>query len=528
MKVDSTFLTLILLFVGAYYLFLFFIALNHKEVRIKNCEEYFYFIIIPAKNEEKVIETTLKRCLKFNNNNYRIIVVDDNSNDLTPVIVNRLSQLDSKIILLNNLPNEYKKGKGNVLNYAYRQIMISLSSNFMKPFNLPDDFKTCFDDEHIIVGVFDADAKPSINMLDEISSVFSNFDVDAVQTAVRIYNRNQSLLAKMQDIEFLGFSRIIQKARSIFGSVGLGGNGQFSKLSSLNLIGLEPWGNTLTEDFELGLRMISKGMRLYFTDRAIVEQEGVVSLKALIRQRTRWLQGHFNNWKYIFHIIRSKSPIITKVDTLIYIIFVSVVFIVGFSLTLSLLSAFKVIFVENKMLEIFYNKNYLLGFIVLITYSFAFIPMFVYSIFEFYKDKGFFIKISYILLFAIYTYIWLPSGIAGLYRLATQKTEWIKTKRIATPISSLTEINEDSIYFIDEKRKAPRIEFHSFLFLNNKQVYYLENYSEYGARIIIPFTEKMTVEELSIDVPIIGNKKAKIVWEKEDTYTVTIGLKFVS
>jgi hypothetical protein len=38
----------------------------------------------------------------------------------------------------------------------------------------------------------------------------------------------------------------------------------------------------------------------------------------------------------------------------------------------------------------------------------------------------------------------------------------------------------------------------------------------------------MTVEELLIYVPMIGNKRAKIVWKKEDTYTVTIGLKFVS
>jgi len=304
MYFNSTILTDILLFVGIYYLFLFVVALHVKDVQQGNDYRYFYFVIIPAKNEEKVIENAINACLRFRGDNYRIVVVDDNSNDSTPLIVNSICKSNPKVVLLNNILNQRKRGKGSVLNYAFRQISFAISQDFIEPFNLQNSFTDSFDKEHIIIGVFDADAVPAENILYEISSVFSNLEVDAIQTTVRISNRNQSLLAKMQDIEFLGFSRIIQKARSKFGSVGLGGNGQFSRLSSLDKIGLEPWGSTLTEDFELGLRMISKGMRLYFTDKTIVEQEGIISLRALLKQRTRWLQGHFTNWKYIPSIIK--------------------------------------------------------------------------------------------------------------------------------------------------------------------------------------------------------------------------------
>lgn len=527
MYFNSTILTDILLFVGVYYLFLFIVALHVKDVQQGSDYSYFYFVIIPAKNEEKVIKNTINACLRFRGDSYRIVVVDDNSNDSTPLIVNSICKSNPKVVLLNNISNQRKRGKGSVLNYAFRQISFAISQNFMEPFNLKNSFTDSFDKEHIIIGVFDADAVPSENMLCKISSVFSNLKVDAIQTAVRISNRNQSLLAKMQDIEFLGFSRIIQKARSKFGSVGLGGNGQFSRLSSLEKIDIEPWGSTLTEDFELGLRMISEGMRLHFTDEAIVEQEGVISLRAILKQRTRWLQGHFTNWKYIPSIIKSDTPLITKIDTLIYIVFVSVVFLVGLSLMLSVLSILRVIVVENKMLEVFYNKNYILGLIALTAYSFAFIPMFIYSVFKFYKDRNFFYKVFYVFLFAAYTYIWLPAGVAALYRLLTKRTEWLKTTRVAitTPSSAYA---IEGAGFRNERRRVPRFVFHTYSFANQSPCFII-NLSTLGAKIIMPDKNQINDQStLSLDIPLFGSKQAKIVWQKESRGLITARLEFVS
>jgi len=525
MYFDATWLTLLLIFVGFYYLFLFFIALSVKDEGKEPDKSYFYFLIIPARNEEKVIENTINGCLKIKGDNFRTIVVNDNSTDSTPKIVDRLSKQNEKVILLDNPPQHAYKGKGAVLNYAFEQINLAINYNFTNPLNLSPDFLEKFDESHIIIGVFDADAIPNEDILEVVSSIFSAKELDAVQTAVRISNKNQSMLAKMQDIEFLGFSRIIQKARSKFGSVGLGGNGQFTKLSSLKKIRGKPWGDTLTEDFELGLRFISHGMRLGFTDKVIVEQEGVVSLIALLKQRTRWLQGHFINWKYIPSIIKSHSSILTKIDTLIYIVFVSVVFLVGLSLAVSLLSIAKYLYVSNQMLEIFYNKSYLLGIFALLCYSFAFIPLFIYSVFKFYREQGLLKKLLYIFLFAIYTYIWLPAGIAALYRIILKKSEWLPTKRVAIERGIGNYVLQENNMVFQERRRLPRLAFRAFALIQHSPCFIVD-INELGAGVIMPKTSHISDRYVELDIPVFGNKKGNIVWKKEMGDLVRAGVEF--
>ncbi len=526
---NTTWLTLILLFVGVYYLFLFIVSLGVKETYVDPDVNYFYFLIIPAKNEEKVIKSTLDSCLNLKGDNYRILVVDDNSDDNTTKIVLNIASENKKVVLLTNPPGQLKKGKGAVLNFAYKQIQTALKTDFLQPLNLDKEFSKKFDKDRIVIGVFDADAHPSSNMLKEVSKVIYNNKVDAVQTTVRISNRFQSLLSRMQDVEFLGFSRVIQKARSRFGSVGLGGNGQFTKLSALEEIGDIPWGDTLTEDLELGLRLIIKGKRLFFTDKAIVEQEGVISLRAILKQRTRWLQGHFMNWKYLPGILTANIPLKTKLDTTVYIVFVSVVFLVGLSLLISLLSFLKVIFIRNEILEIFYDKSYLLGTISLFVYSFVFIPMFIYSVFKYYKEETLIAKFSYIFLFAFYTYIWLPAGITAIYRIITGRTQWVKTGRVTLDgIEEITATANIRSFRESERRKWPRRVYLTYASINNEDNAFIKDISKGGIKITCPASAIKNEDSFCMDIPGVGKKRAKVVWyNKNSENTLEAGLQFV-
>lgn len=524
MHFNATWLTILLLFVGAYYLLLFIVSFMVKIKKSLPRDPYFYFLIIPAKNEEKVIKNTLENILRIHGENFRVIVTDDGSTDTTSKIVQGISIRDKRVILLHKPQNIEKKGKGAVLNYSLEQIKRAIFARFFAPFNLSDDFLEKFPYERIVIGVFDADARPSENILIEVSKVLNGERADAVQTAVRISNRNQSLLARMQDVEFLGFSRIVQKARSFFGSVGLGGNGQFTLLSALDEISTAPWGDTLTEDLELGLRLISRDKKITFADSTIVAQEGLTSLKAIIRQRTRWLQGHFMNWRYIPSILRASISLKTRIDTLIYIIFVSVVFLVGLSIAVSALSVLHIIYVSNSMLSVFYNKNYLLYTVALLLYSLAFIPMFIYSVFKFYGENSFLKKISYIFLFAAYTYIWLPAGIAGLYNLIMKHNEWAKTERVAEDISyHLLEYPLE----VQERRACPRYLFHTLSYTNDK-ICFIDNISCGGVKVVM---KKEDFDSVAKGTPIVrlphgGEKFATIVWKKEKEGYIEAGLKF--
>ncbi|MBC7195485.1 MAG: glycosyltransferase, partial [Caldisericia bacterium] len=421
---------------------------------------------------------TLDKFLEFKNQNFRLIVINDNSTDYTRNIVNSFLNKDERIILFDKFNYNGKSGKGSVLNFAIDQLINLFKHKFLEPLNLDNTFLEKYSYDKIIIGVYDADSIPDLNSINKISLFFEKTECDACQTLVRISNRNKNLLAKMQDIEFIGFSRVIQKGRSIIGSVGLGGNGQFVKLSSLLKLGEKPWGDTLTEDLELGLRLIAKGLKLGYCDDIITEQEGVIKLKSLIIQRSRWLQGHLMNWKYIPKIISSKSKLITKIDTIFYLTFVTTVPLITVSWFLSILSFMKIIFIKNLILNYFWNLNNLLGFIIIILFSLTFLPIFFYGIRDFYKDNKY-KKLFDIIIFAIYTYIWIPSFFIAIFRIILKRRQWIKTERYVFEKPYLESIN----ILTYERRLHPRISLNMFKVIEDFPAFLLD-YSEGGIGIL--------------------------------------------
>jgi len=99
-------------------------------------------VVIPAYNEEKRIEPSLKfviNYLKNNYNEYEIIIVDDCSNDNTSKIVSKYTSNNVKI-----LRNEINRGKGysvkkGILNAQYPLILFS-DSDLATPIEELKDF----------------------------------------------------------------------------------------------------------------------------------------------------------------------------------------------------------------------------------------------------------------------------------------------------------------------------------------------------------------------------------------------------
>ena len=85
-------------------------------------------------------------------------------------------------------------------------------------------------------------------------------------------------LVRMQDIEFRTAIAAMQCLRGHTLSVGLGGNGQFTRLSTLDRIGAAngtPWHGSLLEDYELGVHVMLAGFRNVYLHDTHVEQEGL-------------------------------------------------------------------------------------------------------------------------------------------------------------------------------------------------------------------------------------------------------------
>lgn len=252
-----------------------------------------FWIIVPCLNEERVVATTVASALALSGpwgTRTRVLVVDDGSDDATPDVLAGIDHL-ALHVLRRDLPYA-RQGKGEALNAAYRYIR--------------DRTEDAQEDPHrVAVGVIDGDGRASANMLAEVSYAMRDKNVGATQSRVRIHNRNR-ILAAVQDLEFGMVADASQSLRDTLGTVGLGGNGQFARLSALVTLGDNPWSKCLVEDLELGLRMHLEGMKLRYLPHASVTQQGLVDAHRLIRQRTRWAQGNLQCARYLPKLMASR------------------------------------------------------------------------------------------------------------------------------------------------------------------------------------------------------------------------------
>lgn len=381
-------------------------------------DDLFYVFMVPCLNEEAVIAKTLERLTSLPGPARAVLVIDDGSEDKTGDIVREWSSTNPNVWLLQRVAPNCRKGKGAALNNAFQYL---LDSNLLDGRRLDD----------VIVGVVDADGRPDPHTLAEVAPFFRDPKVGACQIGVRMYNRDDNFLARMQDIEFVVFTEMFQKARNRVGSAGLGGNGQFTRLTTLMSLGDEPWSDYLTEDLELGINMLTKGWHNTFCPTAFVNQQAVTDFQRLLRQRTRWFQGQLQCWNCIPTILRSPLPVRVIVD-LCYHLLGAIVMVLMSILTLAL-GGITLGLVFKALLA--GQPGWILGawWRTLIGYMFGFSLAWIYAYLYWLRtpDRKFWRILIDTHVFNLYVYFWLISGLRALGRIATRRNGWAKTARTA-------------------------------------------------------------------------------------------------
>ncbi|MBO9578410.1 MAG: glycosyltransferase family 2 protein [Microbacteriaceae bacterium] len=306
-------LAFILLIVFLGYVVLIVVPfLRRKPLAEGDPSRYQWHAFVPCRDEEAVIGTTI-RSIRADFPLMHVWVIDDDSEDATADIVAGAAEADAMVHLVRRRRPMARTGKGDALNAAYRELGGRL------PVDAPRD-------RHIVV-VVDADGRLAENALRQAAgpSAFGDPRVGAAQVAVWMSNRDDHeplpgrsriaqlwgrFLNRMQDIEFRTTIAAMQSLRGHTRSVGLGGNGQFARLSALDLIADgsgEPWHGALLEDYELGIHTMLAGYRTVYLHDTHVEQEALPSLRRLLTQRTRWCQGGMQCARYLPKIIASPN-----------------------------------------------------------------------------------------------------------------------------------------------------------------------------------------------------------------------------
>lgn len=249
------------------------------------------FVMVPCLNEELVIGNTV-RALEAADPRLHVVVIDDGSEDDTALTAIAASAHGRTTVLERTLPHA-RQGKGRALNFGLTRVLQMVLDQKLDP-------------SKVVVAVMDADGQLSDGIVPIVLGHFAHDDgVGGLQLQVRIRNTG-SIITDYQDYEFWGVSAPAQVARARYGSTSLGGNGQFARLSALLMLGPTPWSDALTEDLDLSISVMAHGWKCVSTPSGWVSQQAVTSVRRLIRQRTRWMQGHVSCSRRVGELWRSE------------------------------------------------------------------------------------------------------------------------------------------------------------------------------------------------------------------------------
>jgi 1,2-diacylglycerol 3-beta-glucosyltransferase len=270
-----------------------------------DADPFTWVFLVPALNEELTIADSVGRLRALELRATHIVAIDDGSDDGTPAALGALA--GPGLHVLRREPPDARKGKAAALNYAWRRL---------------PELVAGADADEVIVCVVDADGRLSADAPRYAAASFAaDAEVGGVQSLVRIYNRTGPL-TWLQDVEFGVYGSLFQAGRTAWGTAGMGGNGQFNRLSALNAIADHdgPWHDRLTEDQDLGLRLIGAGWKGRQELRAVVSQQGLNNVRKLFRQRTRWSQGNLQAMGLLGTVWRAPVGLIPRAEQTAYLL----------------------------------------------------------------------------------------------------------------------------------------------------------------------------------------------------------------
>ncbi|HEV2902229.1 MAG TPA: glycosyltransferase family 2 protein [Gaiellaceae bacterium] len=426
-RVDVTWLGYFMAAVSLYYVVLFVLSLRIFARR----DPYpgprpGMALIIPAHNEEAVISETLESLVRLEYDSYALIVVNDGSTDATGERA-RAFESTGRVLVVDRPPEEAGRGKGAVLNEGYRVLGRLLEQG--------DPLVADFGGD-VVIGVIDADGLLEPNALAEVARLFADPRVAGVQMGVIIGNAHEGLIERCQDLEFVGFSHLAQAARDRIGSVGLGGNGQFTRLAALQSLGRPPWTDCLTEDLDLGLNLTQLGWKIRYCRTTSVTQQGVRTVRAWLRQRTRWAQGHYQCWHHVPKLLSATDvPLATRLDLSLYLLFVAFVMFVAANLAIAAAGAMGAIWVSNEFLSFIPPgppRN--------ITMEVIGLGPVVMLLTRYQQHSPHPLRWwelpAYGAAFGLYVYLWTLASVVAWFRLVAGRVGWAKTRRVSEEVAS--------------------------------------------------------------------------------------------
>lgn len=226
-------------------------------------------VVIPAHNEETVLEDALKSIGKVNypKDQIKVFLIADNCDDRTAEIGRAYkAQVFER-------SDTTQLGKGHALQWFFTHHQASY-----------EDLDCLF--------LIDADTVVDRNCIQEIVSTLSHPGTRAVQAYYTVGNPEASWMTALSYIGFILFNHVRTAGSSFLGSTaGLRGNGMGFRTELIKRYGWPCY--SLAEDLEFTVRLLQEGICVDYNPDAIVYTEMPETAGQADSQRRRWEKGRF-------------------------------------------------------------------------------------------------------------------------------------------------------------------------------------------------------------------------------------------
>ncbi|SDO23675.1 Glycosyltransferase, catalytic subunit of cellulose synthase and poly-beta-1,6-N-acetylglucosamine synthase [Alkalicoccus daliensis] len=363
-----------------------------------------FSILIPAHNEEVVIEKTLQAMteLDYPKEKLEVILINDNSSDATGKIGEEFAREFPFIKVLHTKPPHAGKGKSGALNQGFK-----VSSGE-------------------IIAVYDADNLPEPEAAYNLALGLNKDEkAGAVVGKFRVLNARKNILTRMINVETLTFQWLAQAGRWFwFKMCTIPGTNFAIRRSILEELG--GWDEkALSEDTELSFRVYNLGYYIRFFPEAVTWEQEPENLKVWWKQRTRWARGNeYVIAKYLIGFFKLKNKKIGL--DLAYFLFTYLLFFGGILIS-------HAIFVTN----IFVDLNLTIGtvsYVLLITGFLLFVTEVLLALS---MEKGQLTMKNaavVVLMYFTYSQLWVilvmyATFLEAKRMIFRQEVKWYKTQR---------------------------------------------------------------------------------------------------
>jgi len=257
-------------------------------------EQPFVSVHLPFYNEANVARRIIDACIDLDYANYEVLVADDSRDQTLDALRDPEYRISRPILKF-----VHRRDRGGFKGGALQQAL-----RYMHP-----------DAEYVVV--FDADFVPPPDIIGKFLSIFARAEgmgkpVAAVQGYQLHYlNKNENWLTKGIRAEYSGSYMVERVAEEALGAMKMVSGSVFMvRADALRSLG---WTTSITEDWELTLRLYLEGYRVVYTPLIQAAAEIPSTLSRLLRQRMRWAEGHtYAVRRYFWRVVMSTRMTLTE------------------------------------------------------------------------------------------------------------------------------------------------------------------------------------------------------------------------